>query len=132
MKKTILAAVLAWTFILYGCQSKPVCPSAKAEHLPLRDLQSLTAPADSSSAAPVEMKINGLKVTVDKVVDGPLCNDSWQGTVYVGCNVQVQEWEETPLFLQGCNLSIADGTTVYVAYHNNAAYYEGCSCHAGQ
>jgi hypothetical protein len=75
------------------------------------------------------MKINGKSITVDKVVDGPLCNDSWQGTVYVGCNVQVLEWEETPLFLKGCNLSIAEGTIVYVARHNNAAYYEGCSCH---
>lgn len=132
MKKHIVLAVVTLALVVCGCRSKPVCPAEKTERLTLQELQSLTAPAASSSAAPVKMKINGVPVTVDKVVDGPLCNDSWQGTVYVGCNVQVQEWEEVPLFLQGCNLSIAEGTTIYVAYHNNAAYYEGCSCHSGQ
>ena len=133
MKYSFPALILAGVLILFGCQSQPACPveSGSPPHLTLADIQNLPPPAPASSA-PVDVKINGKLVSVDKVVDGPLCNDSWQGTVYVGCNVQVQEWEETPLFLQGCNLSIAEGTTVYVAYHNNAAYYEGCSCHAGQ
>jgi hypothetical protein len=66
---------------------------------------------------------------VDKVVEGPLCNDVWSGTVYVSCNVQVVAWVEEPVFLKNCYLTIEPGTVVYVAYHNNAAYYNGCSCH---
>ena len=73
---------------------------------------------------------------VDKVVDYPLCNDNWSGTVYVNCKVQVAEAEldadANPLFLKGCNLNIEPNTVVYVAAHNDAAYYKGCSCHTGE
>jgi len=69
---------------------------------------------------------------VDRVVTGPLCNDRWKGTIYVGCDVQVMEWEETPLFLKDCDLSIEPGTVVFVAYHNDEPYYNGCSCHTGE
>ena len=78
------------------------------------------------------MEIAGRMVSVDKVVEGPLCNDTWRGTVYVTCNIQVYEWKEQPLFLKGCNLTIEPGTVVYVADHNNTAYYNGCSCHTGE
>ncbi len=78
------------------------------------------------------MKIGGKEVQIDKVVEGPLCNDTWSGTVYVTCNVQVYPWAETPTFLQNCNLNVEPGTVVYVAYHNDTAYYKGCSCHTGQ
>ena len=82
--------------------------------------------------APVLMKIGGKEVQIDKVVEGPLCNDTWSGTVYVTCNVQFYPWAETPTFLQNCNLNVEPGTVVYVAYHNDTAYYKGCSCHTGQ
>ncbi len=52
--------------------------------------------------------------------------------VYVTCNVQVYPWVEEPTFLKNCNLKIEPGTVVYVAYHNNTAYYNGCSCHTGE
>jgi hypothetical protein len=84
------------------------------------------------SPTPIEVEINGKMKWVDKVIEGPLCNDSWKGTVYVACDVQVFEWEQDPLFLKGCNLSIEPGTVIYVAYHNDAAYYNGCSCHTGE
>jgi hypothetical protein len=71
-------------------------------------------------------------VLVDKIVAGSMCNDTWRGTVYVTCDVQVSEWENEPLFLKDCNLSIEPGTVVYVAYHNDTAYYNGCSCHTGE
>jgi len=29
-------------------------------------------------------------------------------------------------------LNIAPNTVVYVAAHNDAPYYKGCSCHTGQ
>lgn len=75
--------------------------------------------------------IGGQQVLVDKVVNGALCNDTWRGTVYVACDVQVFPWVEEPLFLKDCELNINPNTVVYVAYHNNGAYYNGCSCHTG-
>jgi hypothetical protein len=77
------------------------------------------------------MKIGREELQVDKVVEGPLCNDTWQGTVYVACNVQVYPWTEEPTFLKDCQLTIDPQAVVYVAYHNNTAYYKGCSCHTG-
>jgi hypothetical protein len=87
-----------------------------------------------SPAVPAQVEINGKPVQVDKVVEGPLCNDTWSGTVYVTCNVQVYPWkdERQPLFLNGCDLDIAPNTVVYVADHNDTAYYNGCSCHTGE
>ena len=78
------------------------------------------------------MEIGGRTIPVDKVVEGPLCNDTWSGIVYVGCNVQVYRWEEDPTFLKDCKLTIAPETVVYVAYHYDTAYYKGCSCHTGE
>ena len=53
---------------------------------------------------------------VDKVVDYPLCNDEWSGTVYVNCEAQVaqakMDADANPLFLKGCNLNIAPNTVV--------------------
>jgi hypothetical protein len=62
-------------------------------------------------------------------VRGDFCEDEWSGAIYVACDVEVARWEEEPTFLDGCSLSIADGTVVVVAAHNNEAFYEGCSCH---
>ena len=78
------------------------------------------------------MEIGGKTINVDKVVEGPLCNDTWSGTVYVTCNVQVYQWEDQPTFLKNCNLTIEPNTVVYVEYHNDSAYYNGCSCHTGE
>jgi len=78
------------------------------------------------------MEIGGRTIPIDKVVEGSLCNGAWVGTVYVTCNVQVFAWEEQPTFLKDCDLSIAPDTVVYVAYHNNTAYYNGCACHTGE
>ncbi len=75
------------------------------------------------------IEIGGRPISFDKVVDGPLCDDVWSGTVYVGCNVQVNPWVDQPTFLEECDLTIAPGSVVYVAYHNNEPYYNGCSCH---
>ena len=82
------------------------------------------------------VEINGKKIEVDKLVDYPLCNDSWRGIVYVGCEAQIAEAEDdpndNPLFFRGCDLKIEPGTVVYVAAHNDTPYYKGCSCHTGE
>lgn len=90
------------------------------------------AAAWASEATPAQVEISGRLVWVDRVVHGPLCNGDWQGTVYVACDVQVPAWAETPTFLEACDLTIAPGSVVYVAYHNDTAYYNGCSCHTGE
>jgi len=120
--------------LLAACQAKPVCPPSTSarQYLSPVDMERLSSSEPVDSTSPVEVKINGKMMTADKVVTGPLCNDNWKGTVYVGCDVQVFKWEGEPLFLKSCNLSIEPGTVVYVAYHNNAAYYNGCSCHTGE
>jgi hypothetical protein len=116
-----------------ACQSTPACPpkAGTPQYLSVSDLEKPTSMLAPSSN-PIEVEINGKMTMVDKVVIGPLCNDEWRGTVYVDCNVQVLKWEDTPLFLKKCGLSIEPGTVVYVAYHNDAAYYNGCSCHTGE
>jgi hypothetical protein len=99
---------------------------------------SLPAPTAASlntsgaSASPIRVKIGRKAIPVDQVVQGPLCNGRWRGTVYVACDVQVLPWADVPTFLKDCDLSIEPGTIVYVAYHNDTPYYNGCSCHTGE
>jgi hypothetical protein len=83
-------------------------------------------------STPAIVQLGGRQLVADRVVSGPLCNDTWRGTVYVGCDVRVPEWSDDPVFLKDCHLQVEPGTVVYVAAHNNSAYYQGCSCHTGE
>lgn len=130
------ALLLSLAFLLLsGCRpSTPACPPLTDSPQPLSD-SSPTAPSiatPESSLAPTQVEIGGRAITVDQVVDGPLCDGAWSGTVYVTCNVQVLPWEDQPTFLRDCDLDIAPDTVVYVAYHHDAPYYNGCSCHTGE
>jgi hypothetical protein len=131
MPRTLFLTLLLPILLLSSCSDKQICPTPgdDRQYLSQEDLVSLEAPA--ADVSPAEVSVGGKMMTVDRVVTGPLCNDHWDGTIYVGCAVQVLAWDETPLFLKDCNLSIEPGTVVYVAYHNDAAYYNGCSCHTG-
>jgi hypothetical protein len=139
MKKLMKYPAITLFFILpllllIGCQPPvPACPPAigTPRYLTVPP-EALPTPAPDSASTPFLMEIGGRTIPVDKVVEGPLCNDTWSGTVYVTCNIQVYPWEEQPTFLKNCNLSIAPGTVVYVAYHHDTAYYNGCSCHTGE
>jgi hypothetical protein len=75
------------------------------------------------------MAIKGEEVLVDRVITGPVCNDTWSGTVYLTCDIQVPAWEEDPFFWQDCDLEIAEGAQVYVEAHKDKLYTDGCSCH---
>jgi len=131
--KNISMGALFTLFILLisACQpSAPACPPKSVTYLPEGALPQ-AAGAENENDMGHFVEINGKEIMVDQVVQGILCRGDWQGTVYVPCQVQVYEWEENPLFLENCDLDIAPGTVVYVAAHNNQAYYQGCSCHTG-
>jgi hypothetical protein len=132
-----IMTILSVSFLVACERKNTVCPTDEKTPQPalqLADLIETTSP--SSSAGTIQVEIQGKRMEVDRVVDYPLCNDDWSGTVYVSCDVQVAEAEldadANPLFLKGCNLNIASNTVVYVAAHNDAAYYKGCSCHTGE
>jgi len=134
LKKWLLGLIGSALLFLPACQPQvPACPPASGtpQYLAVPP-QELPMPVRLSNSSPIPMEIGGKTILVDKVVEGPLCNDTWSGIVYVSCNVQVYHWEEQPTFLKDCNLSIAPETVVYVAYHHDTAYYNGCSCHTGE
>ncbi len=134
---------LTWSGMVFGCglilliaacqSASTACPQAAGTPRWLEILpESLPTPTRSVGSRPVMVEIGGKTIPVDKIVEGPLCRDTWSGVVYVSCGVQVYRWEENPFFLENCDLKIEPGTVVYVAYHNNAAYYNGCSCHTNE
>lgn len=75
--------------------------------------------------------IRGRTVAIDRFIHGYLCEDQWEGTIYVTTDIEVNAYNDpdNPTFLEGCDLQIVDGTVVYVAYHNDAKYMKGCTCH---
>jgi hypothetical protein len=136
-KSVFYSAILAFVvlpILQSGC--KPVssaCQQASSTRQYLTTPpEALPTPTSGSSPTPFLMEINGRTIPIDRVIEGPLCNDTWSGTVYVTCNVQVYPWVEQPTFLKNCQLTILPGTVVYVAYHNDTPYYNGCSCHTGE
>lgn len=138
IKTFLYLLILLSMFFLAACErSNTVCPSdnrAGQPVLQLADLIETSTPIPPSG--PIQVEIQGKLMEVDKVVNYPLCNDEWSGTVYVSCEARVAKAEvdvnANPLFLKGCDLKIAPDTVVYVAAHNDAAYYKGCSCHTGE
>jgi hypothetical protein len=136
-KPVLYSTILAFAVLLIplsGC--KPAASACQQVTGTPRYLttppEALPTPTSGSSPTPLLMEINGRTIPIDRVIEGPLCNDTWSGTVYVTCNVQVYPWVEQPTFLKNCQLTILPGTVVYVAYHNDAPYYNGCSCHTGE
>ena len=121
--------------LLSGCgESSPACPPSTGtpESLDFPPPTALPTPAPDLARDPVAVEIRGGTILADQIVRGPLCNGAWSGTVYVTCDVQVLPWEGQPTFLRDCDLDIAPDTVVYVADHNDAPYYNGCSCHTGE
>ncbi len=130
MKLKYLIFLTLSLILLTACASKNPCPEGSVTYL---DDASQFPPDNSAEQIfeKVDMEIRGKTVTFDRVISGPVCNDTWEGTVYVACDLELVKWKIKPFFLtNGCNLEIKPDTVVYVAAHNNAAYYKGCiSCH---
>lgn len=130
MKFSYFVCLILAGFLLTACSTQSTCPEGSITYL---DDVSLFPPDSSAgqSFSKVEMEIRNKTITFDRVVSGPVCNDTWEGTVYVGCDIQVLAWDIKPFFFtNGCNLEVKPNAVIYVAAHNNAAYYKGCvSCH---
>jgi hypothetical protein len=138
-KILIYLTTIALSLMLSACERERTgCKVEGATPRPTLQLTDLIlqTPEPSSSEGPILVEIKGKMIEVDKLVDYPLCNDNWRGTVFVSCNAQVADAkldaDENPLFFKGCDLNIEPNTLVYVAAHNDAAYYKGCSCHTGE
>jgi len=136
-KKHLLVTIYALVLLLTACsRTNTVCPPDEGTQQSVLQLAAVIEMTPPPLSGPTQVEIQGKIMEVDKLVDYPLCNDDWSGTVYVSCDAQVAKAEmdtdANPLFLKGCNLNIEPNTVVYVAAHNDAAYYKGCSCHSGE
>ena len=78
------------------------------------------------------VKVRGKMMKVDRVIQGPVCNDHLKGKIYIACDIQILAWEKTPRFLEDCDFSVEPGSVVYVAAHNDTAFKKGCACHTGK
>ena len=131
-----LYPVIASTMLLLlcACQShSTVCPPGSVTFIDTTIFPTMTSPTgDLPTPTPSSINIGKDTIVVNKIVHGSFCNDTWSGIVYIACDVQVAKWVNEPTFLSACSLAIKPGTIVYVAAHNNTAYYNGCSCHTGE
>jgi hypothetical protein len=118
--------------MLCACQpAEPFCPAGSITYRepgsPFSVPESLSSPVNSE---PLPVMIRGEEMAFDQVISGPLCNQALRGKVYVACDVEVYAWEGRSNFLDDCDFRVEPGTVIYVAAHNNTAYYKGCaSCH---
>jgi hypothetical protein len=130
-----IAPLLAMPLLLLTACRSEACPAGSITYFP--DIASLPT-ADGGALlpipAPVEVEIGGRTIQVDRVIHGPLCTQALSGTVYVACDLQIVEWdhEQAPTFLRDCDFTVEPGTVVYVAAHQETAYYQGCSCHTDE
>jgi hypothetical protein len=124
MKPAQITLIILLGLLLVACVGS-TCPPDTVSYLsapyPAEDLELL--------AQPQAVDIGGQEIMVDEVITGPVCNDSWSGTVYVTCDIQIPAWEKDAFFFQDCDLDIEEGAVVYVEAHRDQPYYEGCSCH---
>ena len=133
LKRDLALSITALALGLTACAGKPACPAGSISYLPDASAFPAAGPFDGSPP-PVEMKIGGQTIQVGRVVHGPFCNLTLSGTVYVACDLQIPAWDQeaAPTFLEECDFNVEPGTVIYVAAHNDAAYYQGCSCHTSK
>ena len=134
-RKIIFGLMLIGLWLLMtACGRRSNVCATDPPNLPIEERQQLNQTSGGELSFPVEINIRQRTEKVDKIVHGYLCDDQWRGTVYVDCDVSVPDWELSEngeaKFFTGCDLEIEEGTVVYVAYHNDEAYYKGCSCHS--
>lgn len=126
--KTLLIVTLMSIFLLSACMdAHSLCIPGEIQH---RERSNPFPKLEDQTPASQQVEIKGKMLNFDQVVSGQLCNNHLEGTVYVGCDIEIYEWENTSNFLDQCDFTVAPNTIIYVASHNNSAYYKGCeSCH---
>lgn len=127
-RATLIVLLLA--LFLTACQpAKPACTPDAISYQ--KSTTPFPEPTPAAGAVlPEQVEINGKMMEFDQVIHGPLCNNTLSGKVYIACDIVIAEWKDKPNFLDGCNFVVEPGAVVYVAAHQNTAYYKGCaSCH---
>lgn len=129
MRTYMLPIMLCVILLLSACKAE--CPPERISYLDDSTLfPQITSAADlEKTSSPTWIEIKGKEIQVDRIITGPVCNDTWKGTIYLTCDIQIPSWETDPFFLQDCNLEFTEDTVVYVEAHNDKRYDKGCSCH---
>jgi hypothetical protein len=125
MKKNIIMLLLCWSVILSACTAE--CPPERISYE--HDITLFPPQPANIITSPNVIEIKGKEILVDRVISGPLCNNTLSGTVYVTCDIQIPAREADAFFFQGCDLDVADDAIVYVEAHHDNRYDKGCSCH---
>ncbi len=126
--KTLIIFTLLAILLLTACMdASSLCLPGEIQY---KERSNPFPTLENKKLNPQPMEIKGKTMDFDYVVSGQLCNNHLEGTVYVGCDIEIYSWEESSTFLDGCDFIVNPGTIIYVASHNNTAYYKGCSsCH---
>ncbi len=126
LKKSML--LISMLFLITACKEEvPPTPSSVTYMTP--PFPTRVEKSDELPTTQVEVIIKGKTMLVDRVIHGPICNDTWRGVIYVAGDVQVATWEDKPTFLRDCDLIVEENTIVFVAAHNDEQFNKGCLCH---
>lgn len=137
MKTCTVLFLASLALIVSACERKAiVCPEGSVTYLSdMASFPTLSATGNpEQSSGPVTVEVGGKQMKFDRLVEGPFCNIKLSGKVYVGCDIQIPEWdkEENPVFLKYCDFSVEPGSVIYVGAHNNTVFKKGCACHTGE
>lgn len=137
MKTYIVLFLVSVALLSTACERKAtVCSEGSVTYISdmaaFPKLSSTENPAKASG--PVMVEVGGKQIKFDRLVEGPFCNIKLSGKVYVGCDIQIFEWDKegNPVFLKDCDFSVEPGSVIYVGKHNNAMFKKGCACHTGE
>lgn len=126
--KSLIIITLLSILLLTACMdARSLCLPGEIQY---RERSNPFPTLENQNLNPQQVEIKGKTMDFDHVVNGQLCNNHLEGIVYVGCDIEIYSWDESTRFLDECNFIVEPGTIIYVASHNNTAYYKGCSsCH---
>ncbi|MBE0685660.1 MAG: hypothetical protein IH585_06640 [Anaerolineaceae bacterium] len=129
--KILLIFTLIFLTLLSACMdARSLCSPGMITY---RDRTDPFPELTETQPEPQQIEIKRKMMSFDQVVSGQLCNNHLEGLVYVGCDIEIYEWDDKSNFLNDCNFYVESNTIIYVAAHNNRAYYKGCdSCHMSE
>jgi hypothetical protein len=139
VERMLRISILLSFIVLSGaaCSRQSAVCATDPPNLPIESRQPQIFPEGQEKITfPKEIKIRNRMIPVDRIVHGYVCDETWSGTVYVDCDIEVPDWEADEegeaRFFANCDLEVDESAVIYVAYHNDEAYYKGCSCHTNE